>query len=104
MTARIVFSARAVEQLDHLDTWITRAASPVIAQRFIGEILAYIDGIALFPLVGRPRDDVREGLRTTTYRQRTVIAYSVVGNDGETVVRILGVFHGGQDWEYALRS
>jgi len=41
-------------------------------------------------------------MRTTTYRKRTLIAYEVDGSSGDLVVNILGVFHGGQNWEAAL--
>ena len=40
---------------------------------------------------GRPR-----------YKKRTLVAYEVDESSGELVVNILGVFHGGQDWEAAL--
>lgn len=39
-------------------------------------------------------------MRTTVYRRRVVIAYSV---EAKTVT-ILGIFYGGQDFEAALRT
>ena len=39
------------------------------------------------------------GLRTTSYRRRTEIAYTV--EDGK--ISIIGVFHGGRDYETALQ-
>jgi plasmid stabilization system protein ParE len=44
------------------------------------------------------RDDVRSGLRTTHHRKRTVIAFAVE----DDVATILGVFHGGRDYESRL--
>jgi toxin ParE1/3/4 len=41
-------------------------------------------------------------MRTTTYRKRTLVAYEVDESSGEVVVNVLGVFHGGQDWEATL--
>lgn len=41
-------------------------------------------------------------MRTTTYKKRTLVAYEVDDASGELVVNVLGVFHGGQDWEAAL--
>lgn len=38
----------------------------------------------------------------TKETKRTLIAYEVDEPSGELVVDILGVFHGGQDWEGAL--
>ncbi len=37
-------------------------------------------------------------------RKQTLIAYDVVESSDELVVNIIGVFHGGQDWESALRE
>ncbi len=45
------------------------------------------------------RDDIRPGLRITHYRKRTVIAFEVNADQ----VAIIGVFHGGQDYEAALQ-
>lgn len=80
----------------------TEKASAVTARRFVSAILDHIDGILVFPLAGRARDDVRPGMRTSTFKKRTLIAYEVDESSGELVVGILGTFHGGQDWEAAL--
>lgn len=41
-------------------------------------------------------------MRTSTFKKRTLVAYEVDESSSELVVNILGVFHGGQDWEAAL--
>jgi toxin ParE1/3/4 len=92
------------QQLHALDAWITEKASPDVAERFVSAILDYIDGILVFPRAGRARDDVRPGMRTTTFKQRTLMAYEVDESSGGLVVNVLGVFHGGQDWEASLRQ
>jgi toxin ParE1/3/4 len=104
MTGRINYTPQAQQQLHALDDWITENASPDVAQRFVSAILDCIDGILVFPRAGRARDDVRPGMRTTTFKQRTLIAYDVDESSGELVVNVLGVFHGGQDWQAALRD
>jgi toxin ParE1/3/4 len=68
----------------------------------VSTILDHIDGIVTFPLAGRARDAVRPGMGTTTFKKRTVVAYLVDETLGETVITVLGVFHGGQDWERVL--
>jgi toxin ParE1/3/4 len=68
----------------------------------VSAILDHIDGILVFPLGGRARDDLRPGMRTSTFKKRTLVAYEVDESSGELVVNILGVFHGGRDWEAAL--
>lgn len=104
MTGRINYTPEAQQQLDALDDWITKEASRDVAQRFVSAVLDCIDGILVFPRAGRARDDVRQGMRTTTFKKRTLIAYEVDESSGELVVNVLGVFHGGQDWEAALRD
>jgi toxin ParE1/3/4 len=104
MTGRINYTPEAQQQLDHLDDWITEKASGDVARRFISAILDHIDGILVFPLAGRARDDVRPGMRTTAFRKRTLVAYEVDESSGEVVVNVLGVFHGGQDWEATLNE
>ena len=102
MTGRIHFTPEARQQLHHLDEWITEKASAVTARRFVSAILDHIESILVFPLAGRARDDIRPGMRTTIFKKRTLVAYEVDESSGELVVNILGVFHGGQDWEAAL--
>ena len=102
MTGRINFTPEARQQLHHRDEWITDKASADTARRFVAAILDHIDGILVFPLAGRARPDVRPGMRTITFKKRTLIAYEVDESSGELVVNVLGVFHGGQDWEAAL--
>jgi toxin ParE1/3/4 len=68
MTGRINYTPEAQQQLIALDDWITEKASRHVAQHFVSAILDYIDGIVVFPLAGRARDDLRPGMRTTTFK------------------------------------
>lgn len=104
MTGRIHFTPEAERQLNEIDDWIAENATVEIAQRFVTVILEHIEGILPFPLAGRARDDVRPGMRTTTYKKRTMIAYEADDSSDELVVTILGVFHAGQNWEAALSA
>jgi toxin ParE1/3/4 len=85
MTGRINYTPEAQQQLNALDDWITEKASRDVAQRFVSAILGCIDGILVFPRGGRARDDVRPGMRTTTFKKRTLIAYEVDESSGELV-------------------
>jgi toxin ParE1/3/4 len=60
------------------------------------------EGLALFPLRGVPREDIRPGLRVTHHKGRTLIAYAV-DMDARTV-SIIGVFYGGQNLDAALSA
>lgn len=104
MTGRIQYTPEAEQQLNQLDEWITEKASADVARRFISAILDHIDDILVFPLAGRARDDVRPGMRTATFKKRTLIADEVDETSGDVQVNVLGVFHGGQDWEAALSA
>jgi toxin ParE1/3/4 len=63
-------------------------------------VVATCEGLALFPLRGLPRDDIRPGLRLTHHKGRTLIAYAV--DEGTRTVSVVGIFYGGQDYEEAL--
>ena len=102
MTGRINFTPEALQHLHHPDDWIAEKATADTARWFVAEILDHIDSILTFPLAGRAREDVRAGVRTTNFKKRTLIAFEIDESSGEPVVNVLGVFHGGQDWESAL--
>ncbi len=100
MNYGVAFSPRAREQLIALDEYIARAASPELAARYTDAVADFCLSLATFPLRGIMRDDLRPGLRITNYRKRTVIAFAV-----ELDVRrvtVLGIFHGGQDYQAVL--
>lgn len=100
MTHRVRFAPEAVDQLEDLYGYISRSATPAIAAGYVDAIVEHCEGLAVFPHRGQARDDLRPGLRTVSYRKRTVIAFSV---DADTkYVTILGVFYGGQDYESSL--
>jgi len=104
MTGRINFTPEAERQLNEIDDWIAKNATAEIARRFVLAILEHIEGILVFPLAGRPRDDVRPGMRMTTFKKRTLVAYEVDESSGELVVNVVGVFHGGPNWDVALST
>ena len=47
------------------------------AERFTDRIIAHCLGLATFPERGTRRDDLRPGLRITTWRRRVVIAFHI---------------------------
>jgi len=91
-------TSRAEEQLVELDAYLSERFSSPAAARFVDGIVDYCESLATFPLRGMRRDDVRPGLRITSYRKRVVIAFDVEGD----CVSILGIFYGGQSYELAL--
>jgi plasmid stabilization system protein ParE len=95
----VVFTPEAEEQLAELYRYIEENASPEVALHYTSAVVEYCLGLATFPERGTPRNDIRPGLRTTSYKRRTEIAYAV--DDGR--VEIVGIFHGGRDYERALQ-
>jgi toxin ParE1/3/4 len=91
---RVVFAPEAEAQIVSLYRYIRQEASADIAERFTASIIAHCEGLATFPHRGTPRDDIRPGMRTISFRRRVVIAYTV---DGDRV-SILGMYYGGQDF------
>lgn len=96
MSYTVAFAPEALAQLDALEDYISKTESPVVAARFIDNIISYCDSLSVFPLRGKCRNDQLPALRITHYRHTTAIAFRVAA-ETETV-SILGVFYGGQDY------
>ena len=89
-----------MDQLEELFFYIAERRSLAVAERYTSAVVETCEGLALFPLRGVPREDIRPGLRVTHHKGRTLIAYAVDG-DARTV-SVVGVFYGGQDLDAAL--
>lgn len=85
-----------------LFTYVAERRSPAVAERYTGAVIGTCQGLALFPLRGAPRDDIRPGLRVTHHKGRTLIAYEV--DECTRTVSVLGIFYGGQNYEGALSA
>lgn len=68
--------------------------------RYTDAIVESCERLATLPHPGTRRDDLRPGLRITNHRRRTVIAFEV--DDDKAVVSVLGIFHGGRNYETTL--
>lgn len=79
---------------------IAERSSPVVGEQYTAAIVKYCLTFSTFPYRGARRDDIRPGLRTIGYRRRATIAFEVA----DDTVNILGVYHGGQDYEADLRD
>lgn len=89
-------------QLDALEDYISDAGSPLVAARFIDNVINYCENLSLFPLRGTRRDDLLPTLRITHYRHTTVIAFMV--DSQAEAVSILGVFYGGQNYAALIQD
>lgn len=95
MKYRVVFAPEAQGHLEELYNFIATAASPDVAAGYVDAIITFCEGLAVLPNRGRQRDDIRPGLRTTSYKKRIVVAFAVI----DDVVAIIGIFYGGRDYE-----
>lgn len=93
VTHRIVWLATAQRDLKRLYDWIADQADADTALSYTSRIQTHTAKLADWPFIGSPRDEMAVGVRTITYRRRTIIAYQVVENE----VEVLRVFHGGQE-------
>lgn len=91
---KVVFTPEASQQLVDLYRYLAMSASSMIADNYTESLIQYCEGLSLFPYRGVSRSDIRQGVRITHFKKRTVIAFSV----SESAVSILGVFHGGRDY------
>jgi toxin ParE1/3/4 len=94
MSHPVVFAPEVEAQLVALYRYIRQEASADIAERFTTAIIHHCEGLETFPHRGTPRDDIRPGLRTVSFRRRVTIAYAVATDQ----VSILGIYYGGQEF------
>lgn len=100
MNYLVRFAPEAADQLEELHAFVSMAATSGIASDYLEAIVGYCEGLAVFPIRGTPREDIRPGLRTVAYKKRVIIAFNV--DEHAKAIEILGVFYGGQDYESAL--
>jgi toxin ParE1/3/4 len=100
MSYQVVFAPEAEAQLTQLYRYIADHSSPEVAARYTDSIVTYCEGLRIFPHRGNQREDIRPGLRVSSYRKRISIAFVV--ETGRVV--ILGVFYAGQEYGPVLRE
>jgi toxin ParE1/3/4 len=89
----VVFAPEALGDLQQLYDHIALDAGAGRAQSYTDRISAHCLDLVTFPERGTRRDDLRPGLRTTTYRRRVTIAYHI----STTMVTIDRILYGGRD-------
>lgn len=93
MTHEVIFAPEALTDLFELYDFIAADAGPVRAHGYTDRIVATCRNLATFPERGTRRDDLRPGLRTTTFRRRVTIAYHITA----TQVVIDRILYGGRN-------
>lgn len=100
VAARFSFRPDAQNDLDKLYDWIADRAGAERAFAYVTAVREKAERVAEQPGIGTPQDDLRPGLRSVTYRRRTIILYKL---EGETM-EVVCVLHGGRDLQRALRN
>jgi len=93
VTSEVTFAPEALADLYKLYDDIALDAGTGRAQSYTDRITAHCLGLVTFPERGTRRDDLRPGLRTTTYRRRVTIAFHITA----TTVTIDRILYGGRD-------
>lgn len=83
----------ATEDLFALFDWIVDQAGVDIAESYTTRIEGFVDQLVNFPSRGTSRDDLSPGLRSVTYRKRTIIIYRI----SDSIVEIVRLSHGRRD-------
>ncbi|WP_349370722.1 type II toxin-antitoxin system RelE/ParE family toxin [Salinarimonas sp.] len=101
MARSVAFRPTAERDLERLYEYICeRRGEPTIAIAYVRRIRAFCIGLATFPERGRPRADLRPGLRVAPVDRSCVVSFRI---EAETVT-IVRVFYRGRDYERILRK
>ena len=95
----LIFTPRATRDIDSPHEYFATWSGERRADGYIGRIVGYCEGLAVFPDRGRRWDDILPGLRVIGFERRVNIAFLVAA---EAVI-IEGFFHGGRNYEAVLR-
>jgi toxin ParE1/3/4 len=77
VTREVIFAPEALTDLFELYDYIAAASGAGRARDYTDRIVATCRNLTTFPERGTHRDDLRPGLRTTTYRRRVTIAFHI---------------------------
>ncbi|HLY57202.1 MAG TPA: type II toxin-antitoxin system RelE/ParE family toxin [Stellaceae bacterium] len=98
----LVLRPAAQADLERLLRFIAdRSGNPETAIGYIQRIRAHCEKLRDFPQIGRPRDDLRPGLRIIAFERRVVIAYVLLPSGDIEIGR---VFYGGRNYEALIRD
>jgi toxin ParE1/3/4 len=89
----VIFAPEALTDLFELYDYIAADAGAERAHSYTDRILATCLRLETFPERGTRRDDLRPGLRTTTFRRRITIAFHITASH----VVIDRIFYGGRN-------
>jgi len=89
----VIFAPEALADLFELYDYIAAASGAERARNYTDRIVETCRNLVTFPERGTRGDDLRPGLRTTTYRRRVTIAFHTT----VTQIVIDRILYGGRD-------
>lgn len=95
MSHKVIWRPQARTDLLALYDWLAEVANPEVAFSYTSRIGDACAKLATFPGRGSPRPDLADGVRTTAFQRRVIIAYLA----DEDVVTILRIVSGARDMD-----
>jgi toxin ParE1/3/4 len=87
-TRSVDWAEPAIADLRRIYLWTAERADRDVALRFVQRLEGAAAKLTDYPRRGRPRDEVRPGLRSIPFERAVTIFYDVVGDNVE-VVRVI---------------
>jgi plasmid stabilization system protein ParE len=80
VTRKVAFSDAALRDLDDIFEYLAeRLQDLAIARRFVDSLLDNVEKIAsLSTMMGRPREELASGLRSTRYEERSLLVVDIL--------------------------
>lgn len=94
MRRTLRLSDLAVEQLADLETHIAEAAGSEIAERYVGSIVEFCEGLSDYPYRTHHVEGFPHDMRTIGFRRRVQLLFIL----DDELLQLVAVYYGGQDW------
>ena len=99
--ARLLLRQSAREDLAGIAQYIyEQSGNKAVAAGYVRRIREWCTHLLVFPEAGRPRDDLRPGVRILAFEKRVVIAYAILPSGDIEIGRF---FYGGRNYEAIIR-
>ncbi len=95
---QVLFAPEAVQDLEAIYTLISEGGGSGRAQNYLARLESHCLGFDLASERGTARDDIRPGLRITSFDRRITIAFKVTAEE----VVFLRLFYAGANWQSGL--
>jgi toxin ParE1/3/4 len=97
---KVIFAPEALTDLFELYDYIAANSGAERARNYTDRIVTTCRNLVSFPERGTRRDDLRPGLRTTTYRRRVTIAFHITATQAHSLwrARPAGAVRGSERW------